>query len=107
MSLERFFHHRGEHMTPRARANRSVFEAIKQLLEQFQSFRMRDIERISTYSAPTVRRAIRELEQDGYIAVDRSQWKANPKSPFSYTILKEFEEPEQNNHPNCSSSPGD
>ncbi|MBN1581379.1 MAG: hypothetical protein JXA89_11820 [Anaerolineae bacterium] len=81
-------------MSPRNRANRAVLKAIQRLIEQGQPFATSDISESSTYTVPTVRRAIRSLEEAGYIAVDRSWWKKNRKQPYRYTVLREME----NNH---------
>jgi len=82
-------------MTASERSSRAVFAAIKKLSQGFQRFTIRDIARVSTYSQPTVIRAIKALEQAGYISVDRSEHAKNPTSPHKYTIQRELEEQEK------------
>jgi len=78
-------------MTASERSRRAVLNAIARLSQQFQHFGVREIARVSTYSPPTVLKAISDLERDGYIEVDRSNHEQNPAQPYSYTILREME----------------
>lgn len=81
-------------MTPRTRANRTIFNAINLLTAKCRQFSTMDIARVSTYSQPTVIRAIQELEKNGIISVERQSGKHN-----HYTILAEM--PDQDGAPRC------
>ena len=80
----------GENMTASERSNRAVFNAIVKLSRQFLRFGIRDIASVSTYSQPTVIRAIKALEEAGYIHVDRSEHAKDPTAPHAYTIMREM-----------------
>lgn len=81
-------------MTPRYRANHTIFNTIKLLAGTCRQFSTMDIARVSTYSQPTVLRAIRELERAGIISVERSSGMRN-----RYTVLTEL--PDKDNAPRC------
>ncbi len=78
-------------MSPTNRSNRAVYEAIKTMTTHFVSFTIREIARVSTYSIPTVLRAISALETSGYISVDRSARNGHRQQPHRYAILREME----------------
>jgi DNA-binding MurR/RpiR family transcriptional regulator len=78
-------------MSPTNRSNRAIYEAIRALAGHFDNFTIREIARVSTYSIPTVLRAISALETSGYISVDRSARNGHPKQPHHYAILREME----------------
>lgn len=73
-------------MSPKHRANRAIYDAIRVLSVQVKQISTADIARVSTYSQPTVIRAIQELERAGLIAVER---KIGLRS--HYTIVKEMD----------------
>jgi CRP-like cAMP-binding protein len=64
------------------RAKRSIFDAIRLLLDTRCHFSTNDIATTSTYSQPTVIRAIKQLEADSIISVERANGMCS-----RYTIL--------------------
>lgn len=79
-------------MSPSDRSNKSVFNTIKATSGQIT---IRKIARSSTYSIPTVLRAISWLERNGYITVDRSARNGHRQRPHRYVILREMESTDQ------------
>lgn len=79
-----------EKLSPRHRANLAIYRAIRVLSAQVKQISTADISHVSTYSQPTVIRAIQELEQTGFIAVNREIGKRS-----HYTILREMDNPTQ------------
>lgn len=73
-------------MSPRNRANKAIYKAIKVLSAQCRQFSTMDIARISTYSQPTVIQAIQELEAAGVISVERTSGMRN-----RYIALREMD----------------
>lgn len=76
-------------MSPRQRSRRAIWNVIRQ--SGGQPILMCEIARLSTYSITTVVAAVQELEQNGYIEVDRRARAANRIAPYSYRILREME----------------
>lgn len=75
-------------MSPSDRSNKAVFNAIKAASRQIT---IRKIAQASTYSIPTVLRAIAWLERNGYITIDRSDRNGHRQKPHHYAILREME----------------
>jgi len=88
-------------MTTSERSNRAVFDAIRHLLQHGETTSMREIARVSTYSLPTVARAIQALEQAGYIEIDRSTRAHRRNAPHQYAILREISDMQTESAPRC------